>query len=288
MYAVPGEISCGASTLREQTCAPAATPPSVAIAQHCPQPADDMPRGCMRCSQRRGSVRPCAHSGGGGDSSRRARTWCARWSSGGGQAAARSRSPCGRCGAWCHALVTIGAGEDSRSPCLRGACSACVAAARDGSGSAVCPSPGGSVPGCRAGSPPRLRRTAADPVRSVIKWIFDPHLPRSTGFGPERSPFRGPHIHRVDRATGPVQLAAGAELVEDQAVELGPHSGLRPLRKTAMGRRSRRTERRSGQLLPRAARGGHEHDRGVGVVPAAGAGGAFAAAGRWPPPAWRP
>jgi hypothetical protein len=27
------------------------------------------------------------------------------------------------------------------------------------------------------------------PVRSVIKWIFDPHLPRSTGFGPVSSPF---------------------------------------------------------------------------------------------------
>lgn len=30
------------------------------------------------------------------------------------------------------------------------------------------------------------------PVRSVIRWVFEPRLPRSTEFGPVRSPFSGP------------------------------------------------------------------------------------------------
>lgn len=63
------------------------------------------------------------------------------------------------------------------------------------------------------------------PVRSVIKWIFEPSLPRSTGFGPVRPPFRCPHVQRVDRAPRQVHGAARAELVQDQAVELGPDSG---------------------------------------------------------------
>lgn len=45
-------------------------------------------------------------------------------------------------------------------------------------------------------------------------------------------------------------------------MELGPHPGLRPLGKTTVRRRPRRTDRRSGQLLPCAAGRGHEHDRG--------------------------
>ncbi len=41
-----------------------------------------------------------------------------------------------------------------------------------------------------------------NPVRSVIKWIFEPFLPRSTGFGPVKSPslralmFTEPIAHR--------------------------------------------------------------------------------------------
>lgn len=54
----------------------------------------------------------------------------------------------------------------------------------------------------------------------------------------------------------------GAELVEHQTVETGPHPGLRPLGETPVSRRPRRPERSSGHLLPRTARRGHEHDRG--------------------------
>lgn len=102
------------------------------------------------------------------------------------------------------------------------------------------------------------------PDRSVIRWIFELYLPRSTGFGPVRSPlFQGSHVHRVDRAPRPVQLAADTEFVEDQAVELGPRSGLRPLREPPVARRSGRTERRRLQLLlPGTTRRGHDDDRG--------------------------
>lgn len=97
------------------------------------------------------------------------------------------------------------------------------------------------------------------PVRSVIKWIFDPSLPRSTGFGPVKPPFQGPHVHRVDRAPRPVQGATSAELVQDQAVELAPHSGSAPLSEPPVSSRPGRPEDR-GQLPPPAARRGHEHD----------------------------
>ncbi len=64
--------------------------------------------------------------GGAGGGSRRAGTWCARWSSGAARAVARSRRPCGRCGAGCPAGTVISAGARSRSPCRRGACRACA------------------------------------------------------------------------------------------------------------------------------------------------------------------
>jgi hypothetical protein len=79
---------------------------------------------------------------------------------------------------------------------------------------------------------------------------------RSTGFRPV-SPFQGPHVQRVDRAAGPVQVAAGAELVKDQAVELCPHSSHRPLGKAPVSRRSRLLERRP------PAEG---HQQGAGAV----------------------
>ena len=74
-------------------------------------------------------------------------------------------------------------------------------------------------------------------------------------------PFQGPHVHRVDRAPRPVQLAAGSEFVQDQAVQPGPHPGLGPLGEPAVRRRPGRPERLRRQLLPRAARRCHENDR---------------------------
>ncbi len=58
-----------------------------------------------------------------------------------------------------------------------------------------------------------------------------------------------------------VQLAAGTEFVEDQAVELGPHPGLRPLREPPVGDRAGRAERSRRQLLPGTTRCRHEDDR---------------------------
>lgn len=108
---------------------------------------------------------------------------------------------------------------------------------------------------------PDIPTDRGSPVRSVIKWIFEPYLPRSTGFGPVRPPFQGSHVHRVDRAARPVQFTPGAEFVEDQPMEPRPHPGFRPLGESPMSRGSRRSERGGRQLLPCAARGGHEHDR---------------------------
>lgn len=130
---------------------------------------------------------------------------------------------------------------------------------------------------------PEMPTDKGRPVRSVIRWIFEPYLPRSTGFGPVRSPFSGPHVHRVDRAPRPVQVAAGAEFVQDQAVELGPYPGLRPLGEPAVGCRSGRPERRLRQLLPRAARGRHEHDRGQDLAVAVATPTATPAAATAPP-----
>ena len=90
-----------------------------------------------------------------------------------------------------------------------------------------------------------------------------PYLPRSTGFGPVRSPFSGP-------ACSPSRSRSGTSPVRrGRRARPGPGGGacahtraLRPLGETPVGGRARtaRTTRR--QLLPRAARRGHEHDRG--------------------------
>jgi hypothetical protein len=85
--------------------------------------------------------------------------------------------------------------------------------------------------------------------QSAIRWIFEPFLPRSPGFGRVRSPFQSPHVHRVDRTPRPVQVPAGAQLIQDQAVQLGADPGPAPLAKPTVSVRPRRAERR-GQLLP--------------------------------------
>ncbi|RUP65557.1 hypothetical protein SSPNP10_24940 [Streptomyces sp. NP10] len=90
------------------------------------------------------------------------------------------------------------------------------------------------------------------PVLAPVDRVSDPSGPL----------FQSPHAHRVDRTPGPVQVTARAEFVEDQAVQLGPHPGFRPLGEPAVSRSPRRTERCGGNLLPRASRCRHEHDRG--------------------------
>lgn len=59
-------------------------------------------------------------------------------------------------------------------------------------------------------------------------------------------------LWRHPHPSGPVQLAARTEFVQEQAVELGPHPGLAPFGEPPVGRRTRWSERR-GQLPPRAA-----------------------------------
>jgi hypothetical protein len=78
-------------------------------------------------------------------------------------------------------------------------------------------------------------------------------------------PFQGPHVHGVDRTTGPVPFAACTQFVQYQSVELGPHPGLAPLSESPVSRRPRRSERRR-QLPPCASRRGHEDDRGQNLA----------------------
>lgn len=39
---------------------------------------------------------------------------------------------------------------------------------------------------------PEMPRDSGSPFLSVIRWIFDPNLPRSVGFGPVSSPLLQP------------------------------------------------------------------------------------------------
>lgn len=52
---------------------------------------------------------------------------------------------------------------------------------------------------------PDMPTEMGKPVRSVIRWIFEPFLPRSTGFGPVRSPLSGPACSpsRLHTSTSP-------------------------------------------------------------------------------------
>lgn len=76
-------------------------------------------------------------------------------------------------------------------------------------------------------------------------------LRRPSGFGPVSCPFEGPEAYRVDRAPRPVQLAPGAEFVQNQAVELGPHPGLGPLAEPPEGGDTRQAKC-WWQLVPRS------------------------------------
>ncbi|GAA3573279.1 hypothetical protein GCM10022222_66990 [Amycolatopsis ultiminotia] len=68
--------------------------------------------------------------------------------------------------------------------------------------------------------------TATDrgsPDRSDRTWIFEPLLPRSTGFGPVMDPplFR-PDGRSVTDRTGPVDHPLTTEFIKDHAVQPGP------------------------------------------------------------------
>ncbi len=108
---------------------------------------------------------------------------------------------------------------------------------------------------------PEIPTGRGRPVRSVIKWTFDPYLPRSIAFGPVRPPSSRPACSPSRSRSGTSQAHRGRRLVEDQAVEPGPDPDLRPFGEAPVSRRSRRPERSGRQLLPGAARHGHEQDR---------------------------
>lgn len=116
-------------------------------------------------------------------------------------------------------------------------------------------------------SQPQRSRRPAGPNHDVVEasaMTPRPCRPRSGLTGsrpPDPLSHRSP-VHGVDRTTRPVELVSGSDPLEDQAVEIDPHSGFRPLREASMSCGSRRTEGRGRQLLPCTARRRHEHDRG--------------------------
>ena len=74
----------------------------------------------------------------------------------------------------------------------------------------------------------RVRAGDADGQRQTGPLSYQMDLRAVLALGPQDSglsgpPFQGSHVYRVDRAAGPVQLAADTELIEDQAVKLRPH-----------------------------------------------------------------
>jgi hypothetical protein len=112
------------------------------------------------------------------------------------------------------------------------------------------PAPAASGRGCRACGR-QMPSGMGGPLRSVIRWIFDPFLPWSVGFGPVRGLFCGSEAGGVDGAPRPVGLTTGAGLVQDDPVEPGPDPVLAPPGETPVVRRPGRAEHR-GQLPPGA------------------------------------
>lgn len=141
----------------------------------------------MRCSRRRG-----VRDGWSGGGSRSAGRWSVRRPTNGGRVVRRSRGLCGRCAGSCLGRVTSGGGGRCRN-----ALSAWGLAGRHRRGPRRDRMRGTARSmdlrawlSCRfaAGTP----IASGSPARSVTTWIFEPGLPRSTGFGPVRSPLFRP------------------------------------------------------------------------------------------------
>src|SRR3954471_4894248 len=73
------------------------------------------------------------------------------------------------------------------------------------------------------------------PPPSTARWSLLPCLPRSVGFGPVCSLFRGAEADRVHADPAPVQPAGLTELVEQGQVELVEQPGPGPAGEPAVG-----------------------------------------------------
>jgi hypothetical protein len=165
----------------------------------------------------------------------------------------RTRCPYGQCGGGCRACGAIGADDRSRSPCLHGACQAADDAILAGTGSVEYRARAVQGLGLSCMLAPETPSDSGNPFRSVMRWIFDPALPRSVGFGPVCGPlFCGPQADGVDGRPRPVQLSTCAEFVEDDAMKPGSYAGSAPLGEATVDRLPARTEHR-GELAPGAA-----------------------------------
>jgi len=110
---------------------------------------------------------------------------------------------------------------------------------------------------------PPVRVTASGrPPASQIRWCLEPGRARSTGEGPTWSPFERAHVGAVDRAPVQVQLAEGAQLVQQQRVQGRPDAGRGPVAQPPPAGHPGAADQRRGQLVPGDAGLEHEHDAG--------------------------
>jgi hypothetical protein len=97
---------------------------------------------------------------------------------------------------------------------------------------------------------------------SQIRWCLEPGRPRSTGEGPTWAPVEGAHVRAVDRAAVQVQLAVGAQLVQQQFVQRWPDAGLGPVARPPPAGHVRSADQGRRQLVPVDPSLKHEHDPG--------------------------
>jgi hypothetical protein len=95
---------------------------------------------------------------------------------------------------------------------------------------------------------------------SQIRWCLEPGRPRSTGEGPTWAPVEGAHVRAVDRAAVQVQLAVGAQLVQQQFVQRWPDAGLGPVARPPPAGHVRSADQGRRQLVPVDPSLEHEHD----------------------------
>lgn len=98
------------------------------------------------------------------------------------------------------------------------------------------------------------------PRESIGKWYFERFFPRSTGLGPISLPPFGPHRHRIDTVTLPVDRLQLAELVEDDLMEPFSHQGLLPLPEPAPARDPGSERHLGAKVAPPTTGGQQEHN----------------------------
>lgn len=108
--------------------------------------------------------------------------------------------------------------------------------------------------------PPVRIRASGVPCPSVIRWCFDPVLPRSAKLGPVRLPLYGAHVAGVDHRTRPVETGRRVELGRQLLMQLLPDAGVVPVPQPTPARHARPEAQLLWQVLPLDAGVRHEED----------------------------